>query len=189
MRSLDMFVPRNNRPFSNNRPGPYDRERPPMHSNGNGRGGRYGNQQRGGRYYSKGFEEDTWNSYANEVGSWTRGGGGGNNGGHAPPPPPPLPLIPGLKRMGGGQGGGGGGGSSGYCVLMRGLPYRATDDDIQAFFDPLVPRGIRIIYDDSNRPSGTAKVLFASQDDVNLAMGKNKNRMEHRYIELFISSP
>jgi hypothetical protein len=40
------------------------------------------------------------------------------------------------------------------------------------FFSPLVLRGINIIYDDSSRPSGTAKVYFTSLDDLTQAMGK-----------------
>ena len=153
---------------------------------------------------SAGYDDNNWNNYANEVGSWNRGGGGGGGGGGMAPPPPPTPLIPGLR---GRRGGGGGGMSSmgGYSVLMRGVPFRSSEDDIRKvsfpfcqtyllylilrnyansvpnnfvsstwlqFFHPLNPRGVNIIYDDSNRPSGTAKVYFSSQDDVTIAMGK-----------------
>ena len=141
---------------------------------------------------------DSWNSYANEVGSWNRV----NN----PPPPPP----PSSSRRHGGGGHHGGGGSNSHCLLMRGLPYKANENDIRKvsccwgflkgdhfegkrctymnvltnfflcvcvrvvhqFFDPLVPMGIQIIYDSNGRPSGTAKVQFACADDMTRAMGK-----------------
>jgi RNA recognition motif-containing protein len=68
---------------------------------------------------------------------------------------------------------------------MRGLPFKSTENDILEFFQPLNPASVHIIFDASGRPSGTAKVVFSTSEDVNAAMGKHKNLMEHRYIELF----
>ncbi|CAG7723426.1 unnamed protein product [Allacma fusca] len=173
LRNLDSMATRNNRPTFSNRPGPYDR----MRGNNNGNNysqsapmNRYGsnNVQRPGRYFGG---KDSWNSYANEVGSWNRV----NN------PPPPQPVSGGRRH-------GHHSNSNAHCLLMRGLPYKANEGDIRRFFDPLVPMGVHIIYDSNGRPSGTAKVQFACGDDMTRAMGKHKEKIFTRYIELFVSS-
>ncbi len=74
--------------------------------------------------------EDNWNNYANEVGSWNNRGGGGSMA-----PSSPTPLIPGLKSRRGPIGSGPGSGNNpnmgGYSILMRGLPFRASEEDIR----------------------------------------------------------
>jgi len=168
LRNLSSMVTRNGR--SSTRSGPYDRP-----------GGRKDSKYDGGRPSSRhfkgsgsgrgGYDNDSWGS--NDY-SW--GGGGGRSGGMNPPP-----LLPGLKR-----GRGGDEGNTRHCVLMRGLPYRAEESDIRKFFSPLSPTAVHIIYESNGRPSGTAKVNFSCNDDVTRAMAKHKDRMEHRYIELFV---
>ena len=71
---------------------------------------------------------------------------------------------------------------------MRGLPFRATELDIADFFRPLNPVDIRIIMDNSDRPSGEADVGFSNHEDAVRAMSKDKSNMQHRYIELFLDS-
>ncbi|XP_056643648.1 heterogeneous nuclear ribonucleoprotein H-like [Diorhabda carinulata] len=84
---------------------------------------------------------------------------------------------------------GGGGGSSGmHCVHMRGLPFKATENDIADFFKPVMPVNIRLIQDSSGRASGEADVEFDSHEDAVRAMSKDKGHMQHRYIELFLNS-
>ena len=95
---------------------------------------------------STGYGQDSWNDYANEVGPWNRGGG---NQMQSHPPP----LMPGLKGQGAPRRMGGMG-MGDYPVLMRGLPWSATEGDIRHFFAPLPLRGVQIIFDDTNRPSG-----------------------------------
>lgn len=97
------------------------------------------------------------------------GGGGGYSGG----------------RGGGFRRGGGGGG---HCVHMRGLPFKATPQDIAYFFKPIRPAHINILYDNSGRPSGEADVEFECHEDAMRAMRRDKNNMDHRYIELFLNS-
>lgn len=116
-----------------------------------------------------------------------------------------------------GGGGGGGGGGIGdrnsnnmHCVHMRGLPFKATIDDISdvnmkklinwlilvlisrfffwQFFKPIVPVNVRLLQDHTGRASGEADVEFASHDDAVRAMSKDKGHMQHRYIELFLNS-
>ncbi|KAJ0177526.1 hypothetical protein K1T71_006399 [Dendrolimus kikuchii] len=111
----------------------------------------------------------------------TRGGGGGGGGG-------------GGWARGGWGGSGGGGGGRGFrrggchCVHMRGLPFKATPQDIVYFFKPIRPVNINILYDNSGRPSGEADVDFECHEDAVRAMRRDKNNMDHRYIELFINS-
>lgn len=119
----------------------------------------------GGRFGSRG----------GRGGSFGGGGGGGNYGG----------------GRGGGfrssRGGGGGGGGC-HCVHMRGLPFKAAPQDIAYFFKPIRPMNINILYDNSGRPSGEADVEFECHEDAMRAMRRDKNNMDHRYIELFLNS-
>ncbi|VVC99935.1 unnamed protein product [Leptidea sinapis] len=90
-----------------------------------------------------------------------------------------------------GRGGGGGGlrrGAGVHCVHMRGLPFKASPQDIAYFFKPVRPVNINILYDSSGRPSGEADVEFDCHEDAIRAMRRDKSNMEHRYIELFLNS-
>ena len=69
---------------------------------------------------------------------------------------------------------------------MRGLPFRVTEEDISEWFSSVAdPVDIHIKLNAENRPSGEAEVTFASEGDAKRAMQKNKQNMQHRYIELF----
>ncbi|ETO01611.1 hypothetical protein RFI_35831, partial [Reticulomyxa filosa] len=77
-----------------------------------------------------------------------------------------------------------------FVIRMRGLPYEATEPDVQTFFDPL-KLGIKkkkneVVYD-LGRPSGEGFVEFATQEDMLNGMRKDKREMGRRYIELFQS--
>jgi len=88
----------------------------------------------------------------------------------------------------GNQMGAGGGDSDGF-VRLRGLPYEATKKDIADFFAgiEIAPYGITITMDENGRPSGEAYVEFAA-GEVEKALLKNKEKIGHRYIEIFRSS-
>ena len=75
-------------------------------------------------------------------------------------------------------------------VRLRGLPFEATKSDIAQFFNgfSITPYGINITMDQDGRPSGEAYVEFASPDQVEKALAKNKEKIGHRYIEIFNSS-
>ncbi|XP_053605283.1 heterogeneous nuclear ribonucleoprotein H2-like [Plodia interpunctella] len=101
----------------------------------------------------------------------------------------------GARGRGGGSYGGGrggfrsrGGGGGCHCVHMRGLPFKASPQDIAYFFKPIRPMNINILYDNSGRPSGEADVEFECHEDAMRAMRRDKNNMDHRYIELFLNS-
>ena len=64
-----------------------------------------------------------------------------------------------------------------HVVHMRGLPYKATQADIQEFFRPLVPSKITILKDDLGRPSGEADVEFFTHGEAEKAMNKDKANM------------
>ncbi|KAK2712479.1 hypothetical protein QYM36_011239 [Artemia franciscana] len=80
-----------------------------------------------------------------------------------------------------------GGGS--FRIQMRGLPYKASEADIAAFFRPLRPVYINISYNDQGKPSGEAYVEFATYDEAIRAMDLDKANMQNRYIELFMEGP
>ena len=67
--------------------------------------------------------------------------------------------------------------TTGHSVHMRGLPFEATQGDIEAFFSPLNPVSIRIIYEATGRAKGEADVDFASHEDARAAMEKHKQNM------------
>ena len=72
-----------------------------------------------------------------------------------------------------------------FTLKMRGLPFNATEKDIQTFFYPLHLAAIRMPLDSRGRPSGSAFVDFNCCDDLQEALRRNKDCMGHRYIELF----
>ncbi|XP_015775983.1 PREDICTED: heterogeneous nuclear ribonucleoprotein H-like isoform X2 [Acropora digitifera] len=90
-----------------------------------------------------------------------------------------------------GQSGGGGNfgsmSSTGHTVHMRGLPFAAKKSDVKRFFMPLNPVNIWMEYSGGSF-RGQVDVDFASHEDAQAAMLKNKQSMGHRYIELFLRS-
>ena len=89
----------------------------------------------------------------------------------------------------GGRGGGfrnqgrsGGGGnfgsmsSTGHTVHMRGLPFAAKESDVKQFFMPLNPVNVWMEYSGGSF-SGQVDVDFASHEDAQAAMLKNKQSM------------
>ncbi|GLG99799.1 RNA-binding protein fusilli, partial [Gryllus bimaculatus] len=183
----------------NQRPAPYDR--------GDRFGGmnRYSNMGRGSRNF-KGFGDfDDGPSPWGFSSSWGGGGGPGMRGSMGGRGGSGMNMnmsmnSSGFGGMGGlGRGRSGGGGNSwnsngagmgggGHCIHMRGLPFRATQADIADFFRPLVPINIRLLYDNSGRASGEADVEFATHEEAVKGMSKDKDHMQHRYIELFLNS-
>merc|ERR1719225_2607142 len=130
---------------------------------GGGYGGGFGNRGGGGGGFG---------NYSEDLGFSGNGGGFGGGGGFG---------------NGGGYGGGGGmGGGPQHIVHMRGLPFRVTENDICEWFSSVVdPTDISIIYNNQGRPTGEADVMFNSEADANKAMTKDRQNMQHRYIELF----
>ncbi|XP_014291697.1 heterogeneous nuclear ribonucleoprotein H2 isoform X3 [Halyomorpha halys] len=152
------------------------------------RGGPWEESRRGGQWENRGG----FNDY--DDGPWEGGPGGGpwdNSGPGLGPRGGIKPLLPSLgppdRGFGSGHGGNGWQPPT-HCVHMRGLPFRATQADIAEFFRPIIPVSIRILYDNSGRPSGEADVEFSCHDDAVKAMTKDKSHMQHRYIELFMDS-
>jgi len=160
----------NTRPLMNARPGPYDRPQQFGGSRARGRGG----MNLGPSGFSSGF------------GTGYDGGMRGNRGGKGGP-------------MRGARGGGMGGmgnkttmgvqnSKTGHSVHMRGLPFEATMNDVISFFAPLNPVDIRLLFEPNGRAKGECDVDFATHNDAEMAMQKDKQNMGHRYIELFLKS-
>jgi len=76
------------------------------------------------------------------------------------------------------------------CVRLRGLPYECSKEEIANFFSGLevVPNGITIPLDGQGRSSGEAYVQFVSKEVAEQALEKNKEKIQHRWIEIFRSS-
>ncbi|XP_026149053.1 heterogeneous nuclear ribonucleoprotein H3 isoform X2 [Mastacembelus armatus] len=167
------------------RPGPYDRPmmggpRGGFFGPGPGRGGALMDAMRPGGGYGGGYSGfDNYNGFNNYCfgngmfDERMRGERGGRGmGGHGY----------------GSQSNGGSGFHSGHFVHMRGLPFRATEGDIAKFFAPLNPLRVHIDVSLNGKSTGEADVEFRSHEDAVAAMSKDKNHMQHRYIELFLNS-
>jgi len=105
---------------------------------------------------------------------------------------PPLGPMGHEQQLGLGGACGAGGGSDhwGY-VKMRGLPFNATKEDILHFFTGFNVSGSDVTLGtrDDGRPSGEAFVRFPNEQVARQATAaKNKQSMNHRYIELFLMS-
>lgn len=81
-------------------------------------------------------------------------------------------------------------GMSDAVVKLRGLPFGCSKEEIAQFFTGLeiVPNGIMLPEDRQGRSTGEAFVQFASPEIAERAMDKHKERIGHRYIEIFKSS-
>merc|ERR1719209_1019045 len=75
-------------------------------------------------------------------------------------------------------------------LRLRGCPFGTTKDDVIKFFAglDLVEGGIVIPNDEMGRPGGEAYAQFRSKEIAEEAMKLNREKMGHRYIELFKSS-
>lgn len=76
------------------------------------------------------------------------------------------------------------------CVRLRGLPFDCTVDEIIDFFRELeiVNNGIILATDNSGRTTGEAYVQFVDKETAEAALLKHKEKIGHRYIEIFRSS-
>lgn len=76
-------------------------------------------------------------------------------------------------------------------LRMRGLPYSAAKEDIIDFFKefPLTEDSIHITFNSEGRATGEAFVEFATVEDAQAALAKDRMTLGSRYIELFMSSP
>ncbi|XP_034663624.1 heterogeneous nuclear ribonucleoprotein H3 isoform X1 [Drosophila subobscura] len=85
-----------------------------------------------------------------------------------------------------------GGHGNAFVVKLRGLPYAVTEQQIEEFFTGLEIKtdreGILFVMDRRGRATGEAFVQFESQDDTEQALGRNREKIGHRYIEIFRSS-
>ncbi|XP_072401410.1 heterogeneous nuclear ribonucleoprotein H isoform X1 [Diabrotica undecimpunctata] len=76
------------------------------------------------------------------------------------------------------------------CVRLRGLPFGCSKEEIAQFFTGLeiVPNGITLLTDYSGRSSGEAYVQFVNREVAEKALLKHREKIGHRYIEIFRSS-
>ncbi|KAE8614416.1 hypothetical protein XENTR_v10008152 [Xenopus tropicalis] len=82
--------------------------------------------------------------------------------------------------------------SDGFVVKVRGLPWSCSHDEIENFFSECKIAnglsGIHFIYTREGRPSGEAFVEFETEEDLKLALKKDRATMGHRYVEVFKSN-
>ncbi|KAM7112291.1 LOW QUALITY PROTEIN: G-rich sequence factor 1 [Ciconia maguari] len=71
-------------------------------------------------------------------------------------------------------------------VLLRGLPFSSTEDDIADFFSGLKITDIAFVYRGERR-TGEAFVQFAAPDMAAKALLRHREYMGNRYIEVYVS--
>jgi len=77
-----------------------------------------------------------------------------------------------------------------HIVNMRGLPFRVSEQEICQWFNPVAdPLDVQICRGEDGRPNGDAKIMFATLEEARMAMKKNKQYIQHRYVELFYDGP
>uniref|UniRef100_A0A8C6KAL6 Heterogeneous nuclear ribonucleoprotein H1 n=1 Tax=Nothobranchius furzeri TaxID=105023 RepID=A0A8C6KAL6_NOTFU len=80
----------------------------------------------------------------------------------------------------------------GYVVRIRGLPWSCSVDEVQRFFSGCEilnkGNGIHFTYTREGRPSGEAFVELETEDDLKIAVKKDRETMGHRYVEVFKSN-
>ncbi|XP_063498559.1 heterogeneous nuclear ribonucleoprotein H isoform X14 [Symphalangus syndactylus] len=158
------------------RPGPYDRPGAGRGYNSIGRGAGFERMRRGA--YGGGYGGyDDYNGYNDGYGFGSDRFGRDLNY-----------CFSGMSDHRYGDGGSTFQSTTGHCVHMRGLPYRATENDIYNFFSPLNPVRVHIEIGPDGRVTGEADVEFATHEDAVAAMSKDKANMQHRYVELFLNS-
>eukprot|EP00250_Pteridium_aquilinum_P033242 c5358_g1_i1 orf=678-2033(-) len=76
-------------------------------------------------------------------------------------------------------------------VRLRGLPFSATESEIEEFFKGLElgPDGVVICVNFQGRSTGQAYVQFASVEVADKALDRNRQHMGSRYIEVFKGHP
>jgi len=88
--------------------------------------------------------------------------------GLTPPTPPAPAAVP----------------SGPFIAKCKGLPFSATLEKVERFFDQLeiVPEGIRMRTNEKGLPTGECYVTFASDEALAGALERNRQVMGHRFV-------
>lgn len=75
-------------------------------------------------------------------------------------------------------------------VRLRGLPFRATEEDLVTFFGTLeiAPNGIVLNRNKRGRATGDGFIKFINHDEQQRALNRDKQFLGRRYIEIFPST-
>lgn len=98
------------------------------------------------------------------------------------------------NASGGGTSGSSGGSGSGNnaaestVVRLRGLPWDASDENLELFFQGLKIQEVVWTFTHRNRPSGEAFVIFKTPEDGAKGLLLHKQILGKRYIEVFSSN-
>ncbi|XP_016120323.1 heterogeneous nuclear ribonucleoprotein H2-like, partial [Sinocyclocheilus grahami] len=80
----------------------------------------------------------------------------------------------------------------GFVVRVRGLPWSCSVEEVSRFFSgsKIGNNGtaIHFTYTREGRPSGEAFVELESEEDLKIAVKKDRETMGHRYVEVFKSN-
>ena len=72
-----------------------------------------------------------------------------------------------------------------FALKMNGLPYNAAEEEVMSFFEPVAKcTHVTILKNRTGRPSGEAIAAFATKEDAESAMSKNRDYLGSRYVVL-----
>ena len=74
-----------------------------------------------------------------------------------------------------------------YIIRCRGLPYSATPEELKKFFSGCNISTLHLAQSHDGRPTGEAFLEMEDEDSYNAGLGRNKEHLGKRYIEVFES--
>ena len=77
--------------------------------------------------------------------------------------------------------------SEDYIIRCRGLPYSATPEDLKKFFSGCSISKLSLTQSYEGRPTGEAFLEMEDDASYKAGLGKNKDHIGKRYIEVFES--
>jgi len=74
--------------------------------------------------------------------------------------------------------------STSNCLIMSGVPFRATEQEMKDFFLPTKCQSVKVILNRDCRPSGEALASFEDQESLEQALTKDRENLGDRFIIL-----
>lgn len=71
------------------------------------------------------------------------------------------------------------------CIMMSGVPFRATEQELKDFFLPEAEAvSVKVVLNHEGRPSGSAVAEFGSEEEADKAMAKDRETLGTRFVVL-----
>ncbi|XP_060936658.1 RNA binding motif protein 12Bb [Limanda limanda] len=74
------------------------------------------------------------------------------------------------------------------CVFLKGLPYTVTENEVHTFFSDLLVDDIILLKNEKGSNNGSGLVKFATTEDANEGLKRDRNYIGSRYIEVTMTT-